>query len=92
MAGKEYSKAVMVDSCEDQLIQFEVGLHFYDDPGRSWGDPELAYPPEFHKIDEEILEIYVCGKKVECAEMYEKISNYFDLEWVFEQAWNKVFL
>lgn len=89
MAGKTYEKTVIVDGDDDQTITFEVGLAWYDDPGRTWGDPEMCYPPEFHKVDEELLEIYVCGVQVH-GEMLTAITEHFDMEWVFEQAWEKI--
>lgn len=90
MAGKEYSEIVTVNGDEDGIIQFKVGIKWYHDPGRCYGPADYCYPPEWEKIDEEILDVLVADIEIEDDELRDAILNKYDIDWIYDQAWSEV--
>lgn len=90
MSGKNYERMVKVDLDGDGTITFSVRLEYYYDPGRTWGDPEMCYPPEMERVDSEIEVIYVFGKEVEDSELFVHILNSIDEDWLIDEAWSEI--
>lgn len=92
MSGKNYERVIKVDLNDDNSITFSVRLEYYYDPGRTWGDPEMCYPPEMEEVDSEVTTIYLYGKEVEDTDLFTHILNSIDEGWLIDKAWSEILL